>query len=221
MNIKPVFLVVDMQNGFCGVGGSFDKLGLSVEPYRRIIPNLTKMISYMRGISIPIYYTKVIKESAGLDLIDRRVLNVLPENQGEKIDDMQLCVKDTWDADIIEEIHPLPGDLILEKSRNSVFQDTEFENWLRTSGADTIIFSGNDSYTCVESSARDAFNKGYNVIMLSDCVASKEENLHIANLLEIAEAYGLVLTSNEMIEKLNNKSLLSGIEPPTVSMISS
>lgn len=221
MQIKPILLVVDMQNGFCGKRGSFDKFGFNIEPYRAIIPNLKKTIDYFRANQTPIYYAKAIREESGLDLLDR-VHKILPESRKEKIDDMHLCIKDTWDADIIDEIYPKPRDYIVEKRRDSVFQDTEFELWLRSFGADTIIFTGIDSYICVESSARDAFNKGYDVIMLSDCVASREENLHKASLAEIKEAYGWVMSSNDLIQKIENQELLlSGVETPPVSLVSS
>ncbi|TFG76364.1 MAG: cysteine hydrolase [Thermodesulfobacteriales bacterium] len=219
MQIKPILLVVDMQNGFCGLRGSFDKFGFNIKPYRAIIPKLKKTINYFRSGSTPIYYAKAIREASGLDLLDR-VHKILPESRREKLDDMHLCIKDTWDADIIDEIYPKPKDYIVEKRRDSVFQDTEFELWLRSFGADTIIFTGIDSYICVESSARDAFNKGYDVIMLSDCVASREENLHKASLTQIKEAYGWVMTSDELINKIDNQELiLSGVETPPVSLV--
>lgn len=210
-----------MQNGFCGIGGSFDKFGFNIDPYRAIIPDLRNVIDIMRGKGIPIYYAKAIRESSGLDLLDR-VHKIIPESRREKLDDMHLCIKGTWDADIIDELYPEPGDYIVEKRRDSVFQDTEFELWLRSFGADTIIFTGIDSYICVESSVRDAFNKGYDVILLSNCVASREKQLHVASLLQIAEAYGWVLSTGELMEKIESGELvLSGIEPPPVSLVSS
>lgn len=219
MQIKPVFLVVDMQNGFCGKKGSFDKFGFNIEPYRAIIPTLKNTIDYFRGRGTPIYYAKAIREETGLDLLDR-VHKILPESRREKLDDMPLCIRDTWDADVIGEIYPKPKDYIIEKRRDSVFQDTEFDLWLRSFGADTIIFTGIDSYICVESSARDAFNKGYDVIMVSDCVASREESLHKASLAEIAEAYGWVMTANELIDKIESQDLiLEGVEVPPVELV--
>lgn len=221
MHIRPVLLVVDMQNGFCGIGGSFDKFGFNIKPYRDIIPNLQTIIGFMRRKGIPVYYAKAIREASGLDLLDR-VHKIIPESRREKLDDMHLCIKDTWDADVIDEIYPEPDDYIIEKRRDSVFQDTEFELWLRSFGADTIIFTGIDAYICVESSVRDAFNKGYDVIVLDDCVASREEKLQFASLMQISEAYGWVMSSQKLIEKIDKQELLlSGIEPPPVSLVSS
>ena len=213
MNIKPVLLVVDMQNGFCGIGGSFDKFGFDIKPYRSIIPNVRKLIDFMRGIGIPVYYAKAIREASGLDLLDR-VHKILPQSRREKLDEMHLCIRDTWDSEIVDEIKPNPEDYIVEKRRDSVFQDTEFELWLRSFGADTIIFSGIDTYICVESSIRDAFNKGYDVILIANCVASREPKLHEATLQQISEAYGLVLDLNLFIKMIKNKEIMiSEFEP--------
>jgi ureidoacrylate peracid hydrolase len=207
MNIKPVLLVVDLQNGFCGIGGSFDKFGFDIKPYRSIIPNVRKLIDFMRGIGVPVYYAKAIREASGLDLLDR-VHKILPQSRREKLDEMHLCIRDTWDSEIVDEIKPEPEDYIVEKRRDSVFQDTEFELWLRSFGADTIIFSGIDTYICVESSIRDAFNKGYDVILAADCVASREPKLHEATLEQISEAYGLVLDSSLIIKMIKNKEII-------------
>jgi ureidoacrylate peracid hydrolase len=217
MEIKPVLLIVDMQNGFCGVGGSFDKFGFNIKPYREIIPNVKYIIDCLRSMMVPVYYAKAIREASGLDLLDR-VHKILPDSRREKLNDMPLCIRGTWDADVIEEIYPQEGDYIVEKRRDSVFQDTEFELWLRSFGADTIIFTGIDSYICVESSARDAFNKGYDVILLSDCIASRKKKLHRATLAQIAEAYGWVMTTSELMGKIETRELkLSGIAPRPVS----
>lgn len=219
MEIKPILLVVDMQNGFCGVNGSFDKFGFNIKPYRAIIPQLKSALDYLRSKMVPIYYAKAIREESGLDLLDR-VHNIIPDSRREKLDEMHLCIKGTWDSDIIDEVYPEKGDYIVEKRRDSVFQDTEFELWLRSFGANTIIFTGIDTYICVESSVRDAFNKGYDVIVLSDCVASREERLHKASLDQIAEAYGWVIKMSELIEKIDsNELVLTGISPRPVSLV--
>lgn len=206
MKINPVLLVVDMQNGFCSKGGSFDKFGFNIKPYRVIIPNIRRMIDYMRGKGVPIYYSKAIREASGIDLIDK-VHKIIPESRRERLEKMHLCIRDTWDSDIVDELKPEPEDYIVEKRRDSVFQDTEFELWLKALRADTIVFTGIDTYICVESTVRDAFNKGYDVILLRDCVASRNQKHHENTLEQIAEAYGLVLNSDELISMIENEEL--------------
>ncbi len=207
MNLRAVLLVVDMQNGFCGLGGTFDKFGFNIKSYRQIIPRLQKLIADMRRLGMPIYYSKAIREASGLDCIDK-VHQIIPESRRERIEKMPLCIRGTWDSDVIEELTPHPGDYIVEKRRDSVFQDTEFDLWLEAFRADTVIFSGIDTYICVESSVRDAFNKGYDVILLEDCVASRNPQHHETTLQQVAEAFGMVVSADELMRRVEQKELV-------------
>jgi ureidoacrylate peracid hydrolase len=209
--IRPVLLVVDMQNGFCGIGGTFDKFGFDIASYRAIIPQVRRLIAGVRRIDVPVYYSKAIRESSGLDCIDK-VHRIIPESRREKIEKMPLCIRATWDSDVIDEIYPLADDYIVEKRRDSVFQDTELDLWLKAFRADTLIFCGIDTYICVESSVREAFNKGYDVILVGDCVASRNPKHHQSTLEQIAESYGWVLSVDELIQKFQSGELRVSVE---------
>lgn len=200
-----------MQNGFCGLGGTFDKFGFNIEPYRSIIPGLQNLVASLRELGVPIYYSKAIRESSGLDCIDK-VHRIIPESRRERIEKMPLCVRGTWDSDVIDELRPQQEDYIVEKRRDSVFQDTEFDLWLKAHRADTIIFCGIDTYICVESSVRDAFNKGYDVILAEDCVASRNPQHHETTLGQVAEAFGWVMSSAELIQKIQGGEIAVSAE---------
>jgi ureidoacrylate peracid hydrolase len=207
MKIRPILLVVDMQNGFCAEGGTFDKFGFNIKPYREIIPRLKTLIADMRKVKIPVYYSQAVREASGLDCIDK-VHRIIPKSRRERIEKLPLCIRGTWDAEVIDELKPLPGDYIVEKRRDSVFQDTEFELWLKAFRANTIIFTGIDTYVCVESSVRDAFNRGYDVILVKNCVASRNPKHHQTTLEQVDEAFGWVLTSDELIGKIRQRELV-------------
>ena len=211
MIIRPVLMVVDMQNGFCGVGGTFDKFGFDIAAYRAIIPALRQLIADVRGIKIPVYYSKAIRESSGLDCLDK-VHRIIPESRRERIEKMPLCIRGTWDSDVIDEVYPLPEDHIVEKRRDSVFQDTELDLWLKAFKADTLIFCGIDTYICVESSVRDAFNKGYDVILVGDCVASRNSKHHQTSLEQMAEAYGWIVSEAKLMEKFERSELQVSVD---------
>lgn len=112
------------------------------------------------------------------------------------------CVRGTWDAKIIDELLPAKDDLIVVKRRDSAFQDTELELWLRSMNADTVIYTGVDTCICVENSLEDGFNKGYDVILVKDAVASSWPRLHEATLMKVRGSYGLVLTTAQLIDML-------------------
>ena len=102
-------------------------------------------------------------------------------------------MRGTWDADIVEEIKPAPADHVVVKRRDSAFQDTEIGVWLKSLGVDTIVFCGIDTSICVEASLRDAFNNGYDVILISDATASGSPK-HFESTLEIVK--GLLWPGN-------------------------
>jgi ureidoacrylate peracid hydrolase len=164
-------IIIDMQNGFVSKGGSYDRLGMNIENYRKIIPKVQELISFCRNEDIPIFYTQAVREPSGIDLL-LNVHRVMPKTREERLEKMPICVRGTWDARIIDEIKPKAKDHIILKRRDSAFQDTELRVWLRSVGINTLIFCGVDTSICVETSLRDAFNQEYDIILVSDATAS-------------------------------------------------
>jgi ureidoacrylate peracid hydrolase len=103
-----------MQNGFVSKGGSYNKLGMNRKNYRRIIPQIQKLIYFCRKERIPIFYTQAVREPSGIDLLlnDHRVP---PRTREERLEKIPICVRGTWDADIIDEIKPTDKDHVLIK----------------------------------------------------------------------------------------------------------
>jgi len=198
----PVLAVIDMQNGFCAHGGSYEKFGADITLYRRIIPNVKKLIAISRELHIPIFYTQQVREASGIDLLTR-IHRIIPRRRLELIEKISACVRGTWDAEIIDELRPTEDDHIVIKRRDSAFQDTEFELWLKSVGADTVIYAGIDTCICVENSLREGFNKGYDVILVEDAVASSWQELHQATLEKVKGSFGLVLTTEQLIDMLH------------------
>lgn len=191
-DIHPALVVIDVQNGFVSAGGSYDTLGMGVVHYQKVVPDISRLIELCRDADIPIFYTQAVREKSGIDLLTR-THNILPKSREERIRMKPICIRGTWDADIVDEIKPAPEDHIVVKRRDSAFQDTELGVWLKSLGVDTLIFCGIDTSICVEASLREAFNKGYDVILISDATASGSPK-HFESTLEIVrDYYGLVM----------------------------
>ena len=196
--INPALLVIDMQNGFVSKGGSYDLMGLNISKYRDVVPSLKQLIGFCRKVKIPIFYSQAVREESGIDLLTRSH-RILPKSREERIKRRPICIRGSWDAEIVEELKPNFDDHVVIKRRDSVFQDTEVEVWLRSLGIDSIIFAGIDTSICVESSLRDAFNHGYDIILISDATASNNLNHYNSTLDNIRNYYGLVMNLNEFI----------------------
>jgi ureidoacrylate peracid hydrolase len=194
-----------MQNGFVSKGGSYDLMGINVSRYADVVPTLKRLIEFCRGVKIPIFYSQAVREESGIDLLTRSH-RILPKSREERIKRRPICIRGSWDAEIVDELKPSADDHVVIKRRDSVFQDTEFEVWLQSLGIDSLIFSGIDTSICVESSLRDAFNHGYDIVMISDATASNNHAHYNSTLDNIRNYYGLVMNLNELISYIQNES---------------
>ncbi|MGH9924911.1 MAG: cysteine hydrolase family protein [Nitrososphaeraceae archaeon] len=202
-------LVVDMQNGFVSKGGSYDQLGMNTEEYRKIIPKTKELLDFCRANLIPVFFTEAIREPSGIDLLTR-VHRLLPVTREERLK-VPICVRGTWDAKTIDEIKPADSDHVVIKRRDSAFQDTELRVWLQSEGINTLIICGVDTSICVETSLRDAFNIGYDVILISDATASGINKHYETTLERVRDYYGLVMTVERFFRIVNSlKKVMAG-----------
>ncbi len=202
----PALLVIDMQNGYCTPGGSYEKyggnIGADLNAYRQIIPNIARLVTTSRELQIPIFYTQQVREESGIDLFTR-LHRIVPERRAEFLR-IPACVRGTWDAAIIGELQPTNNDHIVIKRRDSAFQDTELDLWLRSIYVDTVICTGVDTAICVENTLTDAFNTGYDVILVEDATASSWQRIGQATVRKVAGSYGWVLKTDRLIELLHS-----------------
>jgi ureidoacrylate peracid hydrolase len=201
---NPALLVVDVQNGFVSKGGSYDLLGIKVSNYQQIIPKLKELIAICKKYNVPVFYTQAVRELSGIDLLTK-THRILPKSREERIKKRPICVRGTWDAKIIDEIKPTNKDHVVIKRRDSAFQDTETEVWLNSLNVNTLIFCGIDTSICVETSLRDGFNKGYDVILISDATASANIRHYKTTIEHVKEYYGLVMKVKEIKDVLEAK----------------
>jgi ureidoacrylate peracid hydrolase len=203
--VNPALVVIDMQNGFVSKGGSYDQLGMGISYYQQVVPKIAQLIAMCRNAGIPIFYTQAVREQSGIDLLTK-VHRILPKSREERIRKKPICVRGTWDAEIVDEIKPAPADHVVVKRRDSAFHDTEIGVWMKSLGIDTLIFCGIDTSICVEASLRDAFNNGYDVILISDATASGSTKHYESTLEVVREYYGLVMDIASFGKYLSQKA---------------
>lgn len=203
-DINPALIIIDVQNGFVSKGGSYDLLGMETAHYRAVVPKIAELIKICRGAGIPIFYTQAVRERSGIDLLTKSH-KILPKAREERIRRRPICVRGTWDAEIVDEIKPSASDHVVVKRRDSAFQDTEIGVWLKSLGVDTLIFCGIDTSICVETSLRDGFNNGYDVILVSDATASGNRKHSESTLEVVKEYYGFVMEIEEFARSVSKK----------------
>jgi ureidoacrylate peracid hydrolase len=200
--ISPALMVIDVQNGFVSKGGSYDILGMDISHYREVVPRIRDLIRMCREARVPVFYTQAVREASGIDLLTK-THRILPKSREERIKKRPICIRGTWDADIVDDIRPHENDHVVIKRRDSAFHDTETGVWLRSIGIDTLIFCGIDTSICVETSLREAFNIGYDVILVSDATASSNRKHYESTLENVRDYYGIVIESRELFQYLS------------------
>lgn len=198
---KVALIVTDMQNDFCANGGYYSRINQSLEPLRKVIPNIQRLVGAFRKLERPVIYTAAMYEPDGVDLPHNRH-KILPgfAKRGKAL----LVARDSWGAEIIDELKPRRDEYVVKKRRFSAFYNTDLETILRCRKIETIILTGIVTYICVEHIARDAFIRDFDVIVVGDAVAGRDDELHRSSLKSMGWSCALIATTEGVIETLNN-----------------
>ncbi len=113
----------------------------------------------------------------------------------------------TWNTEILDEVEPRPGEIVVSKHRYSGFFETELDDMLRGLNAKYLIVVGLTTSICVESTVRDAMFRDYTCLVLEDCTAEPlgsglARTNHEASLLNIEALFGWVSSSDALIDAL-------------------
>jgi ureidoacrylate peracid hydrolase len=179
---------------------------MNTPAYREIIPKVRELIDFCRSFRIPVFYTEAVREASGIDLLIR-IHTLLPKSREERLK-IPICVRGTWDAQTIDELKPEEKECVIIKRRDSAFQDTELRVWLQSAGINVLVFCGVDTSICVETSIRDAFNLGYDIILISDATASGNKNHYETTLARVRDYYGLHMNYSRFVKMMNNLDTL-------------
>lgn len=188
---RSALLVVDMVNDF--VTGVFGHPRAEA-----MVPRLGALLTWARAGGMPVIYCSD-SHLAGVDV----ELTVHPDH----------ALRGTWGAEIVPALLPEPTDYSLTKRRYSAFFGTDLEPLLRDLQIDTVLLTGLVTNGCVRHTAADAFFHGFKVVVVEDCVDSREEESHRLGLEQMARAYGARIVQSMGQGALDGLLDLNGSRP--------
>ena len=207
--LKTAIIVVDMQNAFVRKGGYFDLFGIDLSATEGIIEPCKNIISVAHTKGVKIVY---LQHSYRPDLSDtgakdspiyRKSQMLTLINQRPELKD-KLCLSGSWGGEIIEELKPEPGDILVKKQKYDGFTGTNLDIILRTLGITYLIFLGTATNICVESTLRRSFFLDYFPILVSDAVSQKgPKMMQEATIINIQSTFGWVTDSIRLIKAMD------------------
>jgi nicotinamidase-related amidase len=178
-------LLIDMQCDFVEPDGLFSSLGIDLTMYDKTRPRLAALLETARRHGVLVVH---VQNTALPNLMSDSPAQIrfnmrMHESARRDGPPLRYTVPGTPGHEFIEELTPLPGELVVRKYRSSAFWGTNMELLLRSNDIRTVVVAGCTTEGCVESTARDAMFSDHYVVIADDCVGSDDKEQHDASML--------------------------------------
>ena len=185
-------LIIDMQRDFLEPGGFGAALGNDVSLLRAAVEPCRAVLAAARKAGITVIHTR---EGHRPDLSDAPRLKVERGDPALRIGAVgpmgRILVRGEAGHDIIPELYPAPGEPVIDKPGKGAFCQTDLDLILRNRGIETLLVCGVTTEVCVNTTVREANDRGFRCIVLSDCCASYFPEFHQAGLAMIKAQGGI------------------------------
>ena len=187
---ETALMVIDMQKDFVSAGGYGEFLGNDPSLLRRAVPPIQAVLAAARACGMFIIHTR---EGHLPDLSDCPPTKLTRWPPGNRIGDLgpmgRILIRGEEGHGIIDEVAPLPGELVIDKPGKNSFYATDLHAILRKRAIRKLLITGVTTDVCCSATVIAANDRGFDAIVLADCVASYSPARHQA-ALDIIKAQG-------------------------------
>ena len=170
---QVALVVIDMQRDFLLPGGFGETLGNDVALLQKVVPPLAEVLAAARASGMLVIHTR---EGHLPDLSDCPPAKLQRGKPSMRIGDEgangRILIRGEYGHDIIDELAPIDGEIVIDKPGKGAFYATELQTVLETAGVTRLIVTGVTTEVCVHTTVREANDRGYEALVLSDCVGS-------------------------------------------------
>jgi biuret amidohydrolase len=203
---KTALLIIDMQRDFLEPGGFGAALGNDVSRLQAAVAPCRDVLAAARHAGILVIHTR---EGHRADLSDAPPLKVERGDPAMRIGAPgpmgRILIRGEPGHDIIPELYPIAGEPVIDKPGKGAFYQTDMELMLRNRSIETLLVCGVTTEVCVNTTVREANDRGFRCIVLSDCCASYFPAFHDAGLAMIKAQggiFGSVAPSGQVVGAL-------------------
>lgn len=203
---KTALLIIDMQRDFLEPGGFGAALGNDVTRLQAAVGPCREVLDAARRSGMLVIHTR---EGHRADLSDAPPLKVERGDPALRIGALgpmgRILVRGEPGHDIIPELYPVAGEPVIDKPGKGAFYQTDLELMLHNRAIDTLLVGGVTTEVCVNTTVREANDRGFRCVVISDCCASYFPEFHVAGLAMIKAQggiFGWVASSKALLNSL-------------------
>ncbi len=189
---RTALVIIDMQRDFLEPGGFGETLGNDVSRLQAAVKPLQAVLAAARAVGMLVIHTR---EGHRPDLSDAPPAKIERGAPSKRIGDAgpmgRILVRGEEGHDIVPELYPIEGEPVIDKPGKGAFYQTDLESMLRHCGIDNLLVAGVTTEVCVNTTVREANDRGYRCIVLGDCCASYFPEFHEMGLRMIKAQGGI------------------------------
>ena len=209
---STALIIIDMQKHGCCEDIGLGKFWLENFPERAgywfsrlhkiVVPNIQNLLAFFRANQLRVIFIRVGPFLPdGSDMFERRRIREETTKRLLGID--RLYYLGSLELEIIDELKPRNGELVIDKNSASAFNSTNIDQLLRNIGIDSLVITGVATNACVETTARDGADRGYKCILVEDaCTTIQGQDVHDMTMHNFATSFGKVMPTSEVLESL-------------------